>query len=133
MFRFFSSDTLQVLMFVCPTVSELCFYGCCHPCFYKIAIQRGKQCLKVKNRFLSLSIFPANSPLTLASRCLFNCSWITCKKTLFTLKNIFLLAILTLQPSRLWLQYILINLAAAASPKPRSDYQRSFITFLFIY
>ena len=28
-----SSDTLQVLMFVSPTVLELRFYGCCHPCF----------------------------------------------------------------------------------------------------
>ena len=25
--------SIQVLMFVCPTVSELRFYGCCHPCF----------------------------------------------------------------------------------------------------
>ena len=32
-FCLFSSDTLQVLMFVCPTVQELCFYGCCHPCY----------------------------------------------------------------------------------------------------
>ena len=22
-----------MLMFVCPTVSELRFYGCCHPCY----------------------------------------------------------------------------------------------------
>ena len=29
-----SSDTLQVLMFVCPNISELRFYGCCHPCFH---------------------------------------------------------------------------------------------------
>ena len=28
MIRFFSSDTLQV----CPTISELRFDGCCHPC-----------------------------------------------------------------------------------------------------
>ena len=28
-----SYDILQVLMFICPTVSDLCFYGCCHPCF----------------------------------------------------------------------------------------------------
>ena len=27
-----SSDTLQVLIFICPTVSELRFYGCCHSC-----------------------------------------------------------------------------------------------------
>ena len=33
MFWLFSSDTLQVLMFVFPNVSELRFYGCCHPCF----------------------------------------------------------------------------------------------------
>ena len=24
---------IQVLMFVCPTFSELSFYGCCHPCY----------------------------------------------------------------------------------------------------
>ena len=37
MFGLFSSDTLQVKMFVCPTVSELRFYGCWsgHPCFFK--------------------------------------------------------------------------------------------------
>ena len=28
----FSSDTLHVLMFVCPSISELRFCGCCHPC-----------------------------------------------------------------------------------------------------
>ena len=32
-FCLFSSDTLQVLMFVCPSISELRFYGCCQPCF----------------------------------------------------------------------------------------------------
>ena len=32
-FFLFSSDTLQELMFVCPTVSDLRFYGCCHLCF----------------------------------------------------------------------------------------------------
>ena len=26
-------DTLQVLMFVYPTILKPCFYGCCHPCF----------------------------------------------------------------------------------------------------
>ena len=31
-FCLFCSDTLQVLMLVCPAVSELRFYGCCHPC-----------------------------------------------------------------------------------------------------
>ena len=31
-FCIFSSNTLQVLMFVCPTALELRFYGCCHPC-----------------------------------------------------------------------------------------------------
>ena len=30
-FFLFSSDTLQELMFVCPTISDLRFYGCCHP------------------------------------------------------------------------------------------------------
>ena len=29
----FSSDTIQMLMFVCPTVSESHFYECCHPCY----------------------------------------------------------------------------------------------------
>ena len=33
-FYLLSSDTLQVLMFVCPTVSEHCFYACYHPCFF---------------------------------------------------------------------------------------------------
>ena len=33
-FCIFSSNTLQKLMFVCHTVLELCFYGCCHPCFF---------------------------------------------------------------------------------------------------
>ena len=28
-----SSDILQVIIFVCSTVSWLRFYGCCHPCF----------------------------------------------------------------------------------------------------
>ena len=31
MFCLFSSDTLMSLMFVYPTVSELRFYGSCHP------------------------------------------------------------------------------------------------------
>ena len=26
------SGSLQVLMFVCPTVSVIRFYECCHPC-----------------------------------------------------------------------------------------------------
>ena len=30
-FFIFSSETLQELMFVCHPVSELRFYGCCHP------------------------------------------------------------------------------------------------------
>ena len=33
LFWLFSCDTIQVLMSVCPLVSELHFYGCCHPCF----------------------------------------------------------------------------------------------------
>ena len=28
--------SLKVLMFVCPTVSELRFYGCCHLCYFEI-------------------------------------------------------------------------------------------------
>ena len=34
-FCLFSSDTLQVLMFVCDTISEHRFYGCGYPCFQK--------------------------------------------------------------------------------------------------
>ena len=30
----FSFDTLQVLVFVCPSISELRFYGCFHPCLF---------------------------------------------------------------------------------------------------
>ena len=33
-FCLFSSDTILVLMSVCPTVSELRFHGCCHPCLF---------------------------------------------------------------------------------------------------
>ena len=30
-------------MSVCPTVSVLPFYGCCHPCFYKsLYVVKGK-------------------------------------------------------------------------------------------
>ena len=32
LFRLFSSDLIKVFMSVCPTVSKLRFYGCCHPC-----------------------------------------------------------------------------------------------------
>jgi hypothetical protein len=31
-FWLFSSDTIHVLVSVSPTVLELRFYGCCHPC-----------------------------------------------------------------------------------------------------
>ena len=31
-----NSGTLQVLMFICPTVSELHFYGCCPHCLLNI-------------------------------------------------------------------------------------------------
>ena len=37
---FFSSDTLQVLRFGCPSISEICFYGQCHPCYYYLLIRR---------------------------------------------------------------------------------------------
>ena len=33
LFYLFSSDTLHLLMFVCPTNPELRFYGCRHSCF----------------------------------------------------------------------------------------------------
>ena len=33
-FWLLSSDTLHMFMYVCPTVSEIRFYGCCHPCFF---------------------------------------------------------------------------------------------------
>ena len=36
----FSSDTLQVFMFVCHTISELRFDGCCHPCLSYIFQQK---------------------------------------------------------------------------------------------
>ena len=29
-----SLDTLQVFIFGCFIISELCFYGCCHPCLH---------------------------------------------------------------------------------------------------
>ena len=32
-FWLFSFDTLQVLMFVCPIILELRFYGWCYPCY----------------------------------------------------------------------------------------------------
>ena len=32
-FCLFSSDALQLLMFVCPTVEELRFYECLNPCY----------------------------------------------------------------------------------------------------
>ena len=31
-------------MFVCPTVSELRFYGCCHPCFISVARSDEAKC-----------------------------------------------------------------------------------------
>ena len=49
------SDTIQVLMFNCPTVSVLRFYGCCHPCYdisiysqYEININFQKICENVE-------------------------------------------------------------------------------------
>ena len=33
-----SSDNLQVLIFVCPSFSELSFYICCHPFFSKFRV-----------------------------------------------------------------------------------------------
>ena len=46
-FCLISSDIVQVLLFVCPTVSGLRFYGCCHPCFLKSQLQ-------LTNYFLNL-------------------------------------------------------------------------------
>ena len=34
---FFVYFTYSVLTLVCPTVSELRFYGCCHPCYFRQA------------------------------------------------------------------------------------------------
>ena len=48
-FYLFSSDNLQVLMFVCLTVSELHFYGCCHPCYYIKATITDQVLTNVKN------------------------------------------------------------------------------------
>ena len=42
-FYLFSYDTLQVLMFVCPIVLELRFYGCFHPCFYRYTVIKNKK------------------------------------------------------------------------------------------
>ncbi len=35
--RLISSSILQIIMFVCPTIQELRFYGCCHPCCFLIS------------------------------------------------------------------------------------------------
>ena len=43
---YYASDTLQVLMFVCLTVLELCFYGWCHPCLYIFKIS-NIDCFKI--------------------------------------------------------------------------------------
>ena len=32
-FCLFSSDTLQMLMLGCPSISDIRFYGCCHSCY----------------------------------------------------------------------------------------------------
>ncbi len=40
-FYLFSSDTLQELMLVVHTVSELRFYGCDHPYLWKIKSKSG--------------------------------------------------------------------------------------------
>ena len=42
-----TSETIQVLMSVCPTVSMLCFYECCHPCLL-INIKSIEIFLKIK-------------------------------------------------------------------------------------
>ena len=40
-FWLFSSDIIQVLMSVCPTVSVLRFNGCCHPCCILVFFTRN--------------------------------------------------------------------------------------------
>ena len=35
-------------MFVCPTVSELHFYGCCHPCLHQVVVA---QLMKILSLF----------------------------------------------------------------------------------
>ena len=39
---FFHSDTLQELVFVCPTALELCFYRCCHPCLFRFWFENAE-------------------------------------------------------------------------------------------
>ena len=38
-------NTLQELMFVCPTVSKLRFYGCCHPCLFVLGMSMYYLCI----------------------------------------------------------------------------------------
>ena len=54
-FCIFGFDTLQEVMFVWPIVSELRFYGCCHPCFANrivilspLVITQASKNLKIK-------------------------------------------------------------------------------------
>ncbi len=44
-------------MYVCPNVSELCFYGCCHPCLIVIFIVFVNVCVPYKNHINSLFIY----------------------------------------------------------------------------
>ena len=45
-------SALQVLMFVCPTVLKLHFYGCCHPCYLKETLHNNK-CIGAEKSFFS--------------------------------------------------------------------------------
>ncbi len=63
----FCSDTLQVLMPFCPTLSELRFYGCCHPCFLFIGVvetELGRHITDVYGRFALLFLAYFVGPFT---------------------------------------------------------------------
>ena len=51
-FCIFSSDTLQVLMSVCPTISELRYYRCWHPCWNDINYKFPKNYFDNKTKYV---------------------------------------------------------------------------------
>ena len=52
-FCLYSTDTVQVFLFVCPTVSDLRFNGCCHPCLTRKECYI-KLCMNVYSEIISL-------------------------------------------------------------------------------
>ena len=52
--NFIYSDTLQVLMFVCPTVLKLRFFGCYHPCLKFLAELEQNTFFETKDILLTL-------------------------------------------------------------------------------